>query len=454
MQRTLRVMKSTVTESVELASYRLQDVAVNWSWEFSRGENTPPVNSRASSSQYMPPLPRCAQCGKQHAGQCRMGLGVYYTCGYPGHVMNDCLTRGDASIVQLAGSVAGLLSSIDRGSTLSYVTPLVSSKFGIKPELVKPFELSTPIGDPVIDRRVYRGCIVVLHSRPTVADLIELDMVEFDDIMGMDWLASCYANVDCRSKTVRFQFPGEPILELKVPLKKLTQKGAKFQWTDACEWSFQALKDRLTSTPVLMLPEGTDGYVINFDASGIGLGCVLMHHSKFVAYASRQLRKHEKNYPTHDLELAAVIHALKMWRHYLYGVHIDVYMDHKSHQYIVKQKELNLRQRRWLELRKDYDVDILYHPRKANVVADALNCRSMGNMSYLQPEKGGIAHDIHQLASLRVRLLDSGDTGIAIQDTATFSLVTEVKECQYEDPVLAIYRDTTPQKEKTPFEIT
>ena len=89
------------------------------------------------------------------------------------------------------------------------------------------------------------------------------------------------------------------------------------------------------------------------DASRIGLGCVLMQHGKVIAYASRQLRPHEKNYPTHDVELAAVIFALKIWRHYLYGVHVDIYTDHKSLQYIFSQKDLNLRQRRWMELLKD-----------------------------------------------------------------------------------------------------
>ncbi|WMV25662.1 hypothetical protein MTR67_019047, partial [Solanum verrucosum] len=112
---------------------------------------------------------------------------------------------------------------------------------------------------------------------------------------------------------------------------------------------------------------------------GIGLGYVLMQLGKVIAFASRQLRKHEKNYPTHDLELVAVVHSLKTWRHYLYGVHVDIFTDHKSLQYIFRQKELNLQQRRWLELLKDYDVDILYHPRKANVVVDALSRRSMGS---------------------------------------------------------------------------
>ena len=135
---------------------------------------------------------------------------------------------------------------------------------------------------------------------------------------------------------------------ISAPLTKLTQKAAKFQWTEACEHSFQELKDRLTSAPVLALPEGSEGYVVYCDASGFGVGCVLMQHGKVIAYASSQLRKHEKNYPTYDLELAAVVHALKIWRHYLYGVHVDIFTDHKSLQYIFRQKELNLRRRRWL----------------------------------------------------------------------------------------------------------
>jgi hypothetical protein len=95
-----------------------------------------------------------------------------------------------------------------------------------------------------------------------------------------------------------------------------------------------------------------------------------------VTYASRQVRKHEVNYPTHDLELTAVVHALKIWRHYLMGKRCDLYMDLKSLKYIFTQLNLNLRQRRWLELIKDYDLGINYHPGKANVVADALSHRS------------------------------------------------------------------------------
>ncbi|GJZ27245.1 putative reverse transcriptase domain-containing protein [Tanacetum coccineum] len=109
------------------------------------------------------------------------------------------------------------------------------------------------------------------------------------------------------------------------------------------------------------------------DASHKGLGAVLMQREKVIAYASRQLKVHEKNYTTHDLELGEVVFALKMWRHYLYGTKCVVFTDHKSFQHILDQKELNIRQRRWLEFLSDYDCEIRYHPRKANVVADALS---------------------------------------------------------------------------------
>ncbi|CAN4084983.1 unnamed protein product [Withania somnifera] len=164
-------------------------------------------------------------------------------------------------------------------------------------------------------------------------------------------------------------------------------------------------------------PEGTDGYAVYCDASGIGLGCVLMRHGRVIAYASRRLRPHEKNYPTHDLELAAVVFALKIWRHYLYGVHVDIYTDHKSLQYIFKQKDLNLR-RRWLELIKDYDIDILYHPGKANVVADALSRMTTVSTNKESTERQGMAKDLRQLANLGVRLLETPKEGIVVYNVA------------------------------------
>ncbi|XP_070015417.1 uncharacterized protein [Nicotiana sylvestris] len=369
---------------------------------------------------------------------------------------------------------------IDPGSTLSYVTPFVAMEFGIEPEqLHEPFLVSTSVGESISAARVYRSCIVTVRGRDTTTDLIELGMVDFDVIVGMDWLFSCFAKLDYRTRTIRLEFPDEPVIEWKgdnvvprgrfisylkaakmikngciyhldrvtdvnaealrlesvpvvnefpdvfpdelpgippdreidfginvmpgtqpisvppyrmaptelkalkeqlkdflekgfirpsvspwgtpvlegimvdpqkvaavkdwprpttpieirsflglagyyrrflegvstlaSPLTKLTQKAVKFQWSDACEKSFQELKSRLTTAPVLALPEGTEGFVLYCDASRIGLGFVLMQHGKVIAYASRKLKNHEKNYPTHDLELAAVVFGLKIW---------------------------------------------------------------------------------------------------------------------------------------------
>ncbi|GJX21345.1 putative reverse transcriptase domain-containing protein [Tanacetum coccineum] len=132
-------------------------------------------------------------------------------------------------------------------------------------------------------------------------------------------------------------------------------------------------KALLCEAPILALPEGNDDFVVYCDASHQGLGAVLMQREKVIAYASRQLKPNEENYTTHDLKLGAVVFALKIWRHYLYGTKCTMFTDHKSLQHILDQKELNMRQRRWLELLADYDCEIRYHPRKANVVADALS---------------------------------------------------------------------------------
>ncbi|GJS02992.1 putative reverse transcriptase domain-containing protein [Tanacetum coccineum] len=157
------------------------------------------------------------------------------------------------------------------------------------------------------------------------------------------------------------------------PLTKLTQKNKRFEWGADEDEAFQKLKQDLCTAPILALPEGPDDFVVYCDASLKGYGAVLMQQDKVIAYASRQLKTHEENYTTHDLELGAVVFALRLWRHYLYGTKCVVYTDHKSLQYILDQKELNMRQRRWIELLSDYDCEIRYHPGKANVVADALS---------------------------------------------------------------------------------
>ncbi|KAH0661672.1 hypothetical protein KY284_026603 [Solanum tuberosum] len=746
----------------------------------SQGSRTAGYQEQGSMSQSRPPRQSSKQCGRNHLGACRFGTNVCFWCGTPGHMMRNFAHRGVGSVAQPSKLVAASSSStpslgrgqmptgrgtlfifshilyalIDPGSTLSYVTPLITENFKRTPELlVKPFEVSTPMGESIIARRVYRNCIVTVCDRDTLADLVELEMVDFDVIMGMDWLASCYATVDCQTKIVHFQFPKEAVLkwkgnigaprskfisylkekkmmsrgyichlvrvknidaepptlqsilvvnefsdvfpedlprlspeqevefgiyvipdtqpisihpyrmapvelqELKEQLKDLLEKGfirpsmspwgapvlfvrkkdgslrmcidyrqlnkvtiknkyplpridylfdqlqgakcfskidlrsgyhqvrvkdkdipktafrtwyghfeflvmsfgltnapttfmdlmnrvlkpfldvfviifiydilvysrseddhanhlrqdlqilhdhklyakfskcefwlksvaflghivsdegirvdnqkieamknwpkpttpteirsflglagyyrrfvekfsyiaspltklmykeTKFQWSDACERSFQELNNKLTSTPVLLMAQGSYGHMRN-------------------------------NYPTHDLELAAVVFGLKIWRHNLYRVHVDIYTDHKSLQYIFKQKDLNLRQRRWLELLKDYDIDILYHPGKENIVVDALSRKIMASTYGQSVERQGITKDLCQLASLGVRLLESPDKGVIVQNAAESSLVVEVKEKQYIDPILLKLKENVQQGMIKVFELT
>ena len=161
------------------------------------------------------------------------------------------------------------------------------------------------------------------------------------------------------------------------PMTRLLQKNVKYECNEKCQRSFEKLKAFLTKAHVLTQPTCGKEYVIFSDASLNGLGWVLMQEGKVVAYASRQLKPHEKNCPMHDLELAVIVFALKIWRHYLYGEKCFIYTDHKSLKYLLSQRELNLRQRRWMELIKDYDCVIDYHPGKANVVADSLSRKTV-----------------------------------------------------------------------------
>ncbi|GJW62748.1 putative reverse transcriptase domain-containing protein [Tanacetum coccineum] len=167
-------------------------------------------------------------------------------------------------------------------------------------------------------------------------------------------------------------------------MTKLTQKKVKFDWGDKQEAAFQLLKEKLCSAPILALPEGADNFIVYCKASNKGLGVVLMQNKKLIAYESLQLKIHENNYTTHDLELGAVVFALEIWRHYLYETKCTVFTNHKSLQHILDQKELNMRQYYWLELLSDYDFEIRYHLRKANVVADALSKKEHNKPLWVQ----------------------------------------------------------------------
>jgi hypothetical protein len=211
------------------------------------------------------------------------------------------------------------------------------------------------------------------------------------------------------------------------PMKALLAKKVEFEWTPACQKSFETLKEKLTTTLVLILPDVHKPFLVYCDASYTGLGCVLMQEGRVVAYSSRQLKIHKKNYPTHDLELADVVHALKTWRQYIYGQKCDIYTDHKSLKYIFTQSELNMRQRRWLELIKDYELEINYHPGKANVVADALSRKSQVNMLAAYPMPYELAKEFDRLS---LRFLNNTQ-GVTIELEPT--LEQDIRKGQKDD---------------------
>jgi hypothetical protein len=157
------------------------------------------------------------------------------------------------------------------------------------------------------------------------------------------------------------------------PITELLKKGNNYVWSEACDEAFKHLKKLLTTSPLLARPDTMKPFDVYCDASGTGLGGVLLQEGRVISYSSRQLRRHEEHYPTHDLELVAVVMPLRTWCHYLLGNVVHIYTDHKSLKYIFTQPDLNMRQRRWLELIKDYELEVHYHSGKSNVVAEALS---------------------------------------------------------------------------------
>ncbi|XP_070026268.1 uncharacterized protein [Nicotiana sylvestris] len=516
-------------------------------------------HSQNHAEQYSHQQSLCGTCKWQHSGQCKLGFHGCYHCGDIGHIKANCpklrrnlsggptrpssssatavappqargshnqighgAGRGADRVTQGGGQprlfatldrqsaeasaevITGILlvcshnayAIMDPGSTFSYVTPYFAINLGLEPEqLSEPFLVSTPVGESVKVTRVYRGCIVSVQGRNTKADLIELEIVDFDVIMESEPPALLSVpivrefpevfpddlpglpperiidfGIDLMPGTQPISIPPyrmslSELNELREQLKDLLDKGfirpsvspwgspvlfvkkkdgslrivfkpfldtfiivfiydilvyskSKEDHAEHLRIALQTLKENelyamfskcefwLQSVAFLVHVVSSEGIKVDPQKTeavknwprpttpteirsflGVGLGCVLMQNGKVIAYASMQLKNHEKNYSTHDLELAAMVFALKIWRHYLYGEHAEVFTDHKSLQYIFKQKELNLRQRRWLEVLKDYDINILYHPGKANVVAYALNRKSMGVLAHLAVQR-------------------------------------------------------------------
>ena len=150
----------------------------------------------------------------------------------------------------------------------------------------------------------------------------------------------------------------------------------------------------------------------------------LMQSGRVVAYGSHKLKNHEQNYPTHDMELAAVVFALKIWRHYLYGKEFEVYSDHKSLKYIFTQRDLNMRERRWMEFLEDYDFTLHYHPGKANVVADALSRKSRGVLASIASREWRMLETVGQFG-LQYSEQAQGTLGILVATPSLYSKVIE-----------------------------
>ncbi|XP_070051789.1 uncharacterized protein [Nicotiana tomentosiformis] len=434
------------------------------------------------SAQMRQLTPPCTQCGKLHTGQCRQGSSACFHCGQTRHYISRCLGLGRGTPAQPSGFTAASSPSVhaprlgpqstqghgrgrgggdtsgssggqnrfyaltcrqdseaspdvvtgiltihshaiyalmDPGSTFSYITPFITGKLDMRSELLpQPVEVSTLVGDSIVANHVYRDCTVLINDRPTSVDLVELVMLDFDVIMGMDWLAACYANIDCRAKLVRFHFPGEPVLEWKVHVRDINKEPATLQSVPIVNEFPTVFPDELPGIP----PEREIDSAIDLlpDAQPISIPPYRMAPAEL-----RELKEQLKdlldkgfNRPTflsHVITGDGIkvdgqkIEAVMTWSRPLNPT--------ESLQYLFKQRELNLRQRRWLELLKDYDVDILYHPGKANIVADALSRKSMGSLSHVEADK----------------------------NTAKSSFVTEVKERQHEDSELIKLRESIPQ---------
>ncbi|GKC21893.1 reverse transcriptase domain-containing protein [Tanacetum coccineum] len=248
----------------------------------------------------------------------------------------------------------------DSGADKSFISISLASMLNIPPiTLDTTYDIEMANGNLVGTNTVIQGCTLILLNQHFEIDLmpIKLDSFDivigmdcFDIVIGMDWLSKYHARIICDEKVVHIPIDGETLIlrgyhQLRVRDEDIPKTAFRTR-VRRHESAFQLLKQKLCEAPILALPEGNDNFVVYCDASHQGLGAVLMQREKVIAYASRQLKPNEENYTTHDLELGA---------------------------HILDQKELNMRQRRWLELLADYDCEIHYHPGKANVVADALS---------------------------------------------------------------------------------
>ncbi|GJW99199.1 putative reverse transcriptase domain-containing protein [Tanacetum coccineum] len=297
----------------------------------------------------------------------------------------------------------------------SFVSITIASMLNILPiTLDTTYDIEMANGNLVGTNTIIQGCTLIQLNQPFEIDLMPIKLGSFNVIIGMDWLSKYYARIICDEKDVHIPINDETliirVMEKKSDEKRLEDIPVVREFAEVFPEDLHELSNQLQElaergfirpstspwgAPVLFVKKKDRSFRMCIDYRELnkltiknhyplpkiddlfdqlqGLGAVLMQREKVIAYASRHLKPHEENYTTHDFKLGAVVFSLKIWRHYLYDTKCTVFTNYKSIQQILDQKELNMRQRRWLELLADYDCEICYHPRKANVVADALS---------------------------------------------------------------------------------